>query len=104
MMSQDFGIFVTFFLAAVMFAAAGKPVDCDDEDDDAVDGGDVVHIIRQYRLYRRETIHNEGKKGPCKKNIVREESNRTHPERAMRNVVTAFNQEAYDRDGVGYVE
>ena len=44
MMREGFGVFMTFFLASVVVAAAGEPVNCDDEDDDAVDGGDVVHI------------------------------------------------------------
>jgi hypothetical protein len=38
--------FAAIRLATVLASAAGEPVDGDDEDDDGVDGGYVVHVCK----------------------------------------------------------
>jgi hypothetical protein len=125
---QTSRLFVPCRLPAEMIAAPGRPVNDDDEDDDAVDGADVVHIYphlhqllplppSQHENYergklttsldrhsRRERVHNKRKPRPSEQDDVGEEAQGAHPERAVEDVVAAAEKEAEDGDGVGEVE
>ena len=124
--------FVAGGLATVMSLPASEPVYYDDGDDDAVDGGDVVHVLEDGRLVedlwekggrkgycgldwtgltarndghgRREAVHDQSKESPSEENVIGDEADGAHPEGAVGNVVAAFEEEADDGDGVGYVE
>lgn len=105
-----------------MFAAE-KPVSHYEDEDDCIDGRDVVHSCKRTRQrlflatgvfcvqYDRltagqnwlsiwERIHNQGERRPEQGHVIRKETKASKPEGAMLDVVTAFHEKESNRDGV----
>lgn len=54
----------------------------------------------KYRPHGGKRVHDKRKSGPCKKNYVGEQANRTHPERTVNDVIATADEEADHGDGV----
>lgn len=121
-------------LPTVASSPAHEPIDDDDEDYDAVDCGDVVHIcdhisvshkytpshrlhgresesvervrhtISDHRSNWRERVHDQRKARPQQQHTIRHQPHRPQPERTMADIVSPADEQAYNRNGVADVE
>lgn len=73
-----------------MALSTGKPINQNDEHNNAIHCRNVVHVARQNRLGVWKAVHDKGEECPREEDAIGEETKWSQPEWAVLDVVTAF--------------
>lgn len=64
----------------------------------------TIHIPCSHRFRIRERVHDQREQCPCEQDVIRHETERTHPEGPRYNILASTNEQTDYRNGVAEVE
>jgi hypothetical protein len=101
---SNHNIVLSLARASEPLPSPGEPIYCNDDHDNRVYEGNVVHSAGRDRFNKGKAVHDEREQCPGEGNDVGEEANRTEPEGAGFDGGAAFDEEKDNRNGVAKIE